>query len=70
MTAIIIIFMGSNLLEQKSEKEISQGLTHSKWQNWAWKLQPMALLSVFLPHIILKDDWQQDWGEGSSGKSP
>ena len=71
MTAIFTIFMGSNVLEQKLEKEeISQGLTHSKWQNWAWKLQPMALLLVFLPHSIPEDDWQQDWGDGSSGKSP
>lgn len=30
----------------------------------------MALLSVFLPHIMLEDDWQQGRDEGSSGKSP
>lgn len=57
MTAIITIFMGSNLLKQKlAKKETSQGLTTSKWQSWAWNLQPMALLLVFLPHIILEDD--------------
>lgn len=30
----------------------------------------MARLLVFLPHVILEDDWHQEGGEGSSGKSP
>lgn len=30
----------------------------------------MALLLVFLPRILLEDDWQQARGEGSTGKSP
>lgn len=64
MTTIIAIFMGSNLLKEKLEKgEISRGLTTSKWQSWTWNL-------VLLPHITLDNDWHQDWGEGSLGKSP
>lgn len=50
MTAIITLFPGSNFLKEKSEKggDIPTS-SASKWQSWAWHLQPMALLVVFLP---------------------
>lgn len=51
-------------------KEAFQVFTTSKWQSWAWNIQPMALLLVLLPHTLLEDDWHQDWDKGSSEKSP
>lgn len=50
MTAIITLFPGSNFLKEKSEKgrDIPTS-SASKRQSWAWHLQPMALLVVFLP---------------------
>lgn len=51
-------------------REAFQVFTTSKWQSWAWNIQPMALLLVLLPHTLLEDDWHQDWDKGSSEKSP
>lgn len=75
-TAVNTIFLGSESSGRAVKaEEASQELTTSKWQSWAGHLPPVALLLGFLPHGILEDDWDPDWGAGaggedSSGKSP